>query len=172
MHAALSDRPEIEYLAGSGHPKMSPKRTHAQVQLALARIIQDQAGERGVVGTEWRFRLLADPRTEFVPDVAFVSRERLRALAPLQREEPPFAPDIAAEVRSPGEPARVRNKKIADYLAHGSVLVLDVDPKRRMVAAHAADGTQVIQPGAMVQHSTIPWLRFDPAGLFAALDVS
>ena len=37
MRATLSDKPEIEYLDGAPHAKVSPKRTHALVQGALLR---------------------------------------------------------------------------------------------------------------------------------------
>ncbi len=36
MAKMLSDKPEIEYVDGQPFPKVSPKRTHAVVQLAIA----------------------------------------------------------------------------------------------------------------------------------------
>jgi hypothetical protein len=76
---ALYDRPEIEYLDGRAHPKVSPKTPHSIMQFAIARLIYGSAVGRGRTGAEWRFRPGAVDRrpTRFVPDVAFVERERL-----------------------------------------------------------------------------------------------
>ena len=172
MRATLYDKPEIEYLDGVGYAKMSPKRSHSMVQSALLRLIGDRAGARGQSGTEWRFRLALLPKRDvFVPDVAYVSMERLRALSEADREEPPFAPDISVEVRSPGESARVRERKIVKYLSAGSVLVLDADPQTRRIVAHAADGARTYERDAHFQHPAVPWLRFDVQRVFADLDL-
>ncbi len=77
--AELRDKPEIELFDGRRYPKVSPKRTHGMVQLAMAMILVRCVGDRGDTATEWRCRL--EPQTEFVPDVAFVSFERLRPLS-------------------------------------------------------------------------------------------
>ena len=102
MATILSDKPEIELLDGRAYRKVSPKARHAGVQAALMRVIEDLAGDAGFVGPEWRFKIgqADDTNTTFVPDVAYVSLERLRAIPEKQRDEPPFAPDIAVEVRS------------------------------------------------------------------------
>lgn len=83
MRTLLFDSPEVEYLDGHPFPKVSPKRTHARVQALIGRMLLDCAADRGEVGTEWRFDLGAvdDTNSEFVPDVAFVSNERLNGLS-------------------------------------------------------------------------------------------
>ncbi len=57
------------------------------------------------VGTEWRFR--ASPPGEdvhpLVPDIAYLSYERLRPLSPRDREVPPVAPEIVVEILSPDD---------------------------------------------------------------------
>ena len=168
MPAVLRDRPEIELLDGQRHPKVSPKRTHGIVQLAMAMVLERCVGDRGDIATEWRCKL--EPQTEFVPDVAFVSFARLRPLSEPEREEPPFAPDIAVEIRSPSYRAEYGSQKISAYLAHGSLLVLDIDPETRTVHAHAPGGaSRTFYEKQSFADESIPSLQFDVAELFARL---
>ncbi len=174
MPISQVDLPEIEYLDGRPHPKMSPKTAHSFVQGALYRLILTCAGTRGSAGPEWRFRPGAGDGTVtvFVPDVAFVSHERLKALRGRDFDEPPFSPDIAVEVRSPGDNLKYLHKKIARYLATGSVLVLDVDPGTRTIHAHAKGSQVSYGPGMTFVHESVPWLQFAVNEVFADLDRS
>ncbi len=168
----LDNKPYVEYIDGEAIRKVSPKRRHAIVQLALARLLQDASVGRGTVGTEWRFHLTRgrNERTTLVPDVAFVSSKRLAALPEPDREEPPFAPDIAAEVRSPSDRIAVVERKIELYLAFGALVVLDVLPNQRIVRAITADGIAVRREGEFIADARLPWLRIGVAGIFAELD--
>ena len=170
MAKVVWDPPEIEYVDGLEYPKVSPKRIHSMVQFALGTVLKRCAAGRGAVGPEWRFRLA--PGTELVPDVAYVSYERLRPLEPANLEEPPFAPDIAGEVRSPSHHVALSQRKVQKYLASGSVLVLDVDPVERVVYAHSADGnTAIHRTGDRFSSGVIEWLQFDVDELFADIDI-
>jgi Uma2 family endonuclease len=175
MAATMCDKPEIEYLEGRPYPKVSPKISHGVVQVALVAIIKACAGDRGIVVTEVRFdpgAIAGTKKTEFVPDVAFLSRERREALSGKGREKPPLSPELAVEVRSPSDDLRYLSKKIARYLATGSVLALDVDPKTRRITAHAADGVREYTTGDRFEHPALPWLQFDVDAVFADLDQS
>jgi len=172
MPTILRDLPEIEYLDGRAHRKVSPRLTHALVQSALLRVMADAAASRGVVVAELRVGLGAADRskTEFVPDVSFISHERLSRLSGEIREKPPFSPDVAVEVRSPTDDLRYLARKIARYLATGSVLVLDVDPPARRIVAHAAGGVRIFGPGETFAHPAAPWLCFSIDSSFSDLD--
>ena len=168
MPSVLRDKPEVELLDGRKYPKVSPKRTHGMVQLAMAMVLVRCFGDRGDTATEWRCRL--EPQTEFVPDVAFVSFERLRPLSGAEREEPPFAPDLAVEIRSPSYRAEYGAQKIDAYLAHGSLLVLDIDPETRTVYAHARGSAPCIfHEKQTFAHESMPSLHFEVAELFARI---
>lgn len=173
MQTIVHDPPEIEYLNGRAYPKVSPMRIHALVQTAAVRLLEDAAEARGQVGTEWRFRpgILDGTQTEFVPDVAFVSFGRLRPLSPPDREMPPFAPDIAIEVRSPSLQKTFLRLKIEKYLSAGTILVLDIDPERRIAVAHDKSGTREYANDATFEHEAVPWLTFQVAKLFAKIDL-
>jgi Uma2 family endonuclease len=173
MASILSDKPEIELLDGRAYPKVSPKAKHSGVQGALWRVIQDLAGDRGFAGTEWRFKIgrADDTNTTFVPDVSYVSVERLRSVSEKERDEPPFAPDIAVEVRSPSDNLTFLRRKVERYLQTGSLLVLVADPDKRTIVAHDAGGPRNYAVGDQFEHPAVPWLIFDVAVIFAKLDL-
>lgn len=172
MRTILYDPPEIEYLDGQPYPKVSPKTTHSWVQSALLMIIDTCGRGLGFTGTEWRFRPgeVDGTPTTFVPDVAFVYKERLRGLSGRDFDEPPFSPDIAVEVRSPHDNLRYLSEKIERYLATGSLLVLDVDPKTRSIVAHTAEAVRECSQRERFSHRRAPWLTFECSAVFANRD--
>jgi Uma2 family endonuclease len=164
------EEPEIELLRGVELPKVSPRRRHAVLQRLLAALLADWVGDRGEVGTEWRFRLIETPdadRTMLIPDIAYVSVDRMRALTDEQAEEPPFAPDVAIEIRSPGDRERNILAKVALYLAAGAQLVIDVDPERHQIAAFDHSGERVFSDAAEFAHELMPGFHFMVHRLFA-----
>lgn len=172
MRTILYDPPEIEYLDGHPHPKVSPKTPHSMVQGALGALLRTCGRELGFAGPEWRFEPGAVDRTptELVPDLAFVAKQRLLDVPAERRFKPPFSPDIAIEIRSPKSDLPYLKEKIARYLVTGSVLVLDVDPATRSIMAHAKNGTKEYTRGARFEHEAAPWLVFDVDEIFADLD--
>ena len=166
--------PETEWILGVALQKVSPRRTHAVVQLAAARILDIWARGKGQVGTEWRFRLApaGEARRPLVPDVSFMSYERLRALAPDDRELPTVGPDIAIEVSSPDNHAGYLRHKRAVYFATGTSVVIVVDPARRSVTVDDRDGARAVFSGGDVAVvSRYAGLRFSLIELFANLDI-
>ena len=168
----LSDQPAIEVLDGRRYRKMSPRSRHGRVQGLMSTILERCGHEFGLAGTEWDFRIGVVDHTDsfFVPDAAFVRFERIAALAPKDREQPPIAPDIVVEVRSSKEPRSYRERKIERYLKCGSTLVLDIDPIKRIVYAHAAGGIRKYTEGERFEHDAAPWLVFDIAEAFVGLE--
>jgi len=168
----LSDRPEIELFDGVRYRKMSPKRRHGRLQLFLARTLDDRGGAFGEVVPEWRCKVgRADgTQTVFVPDVAWVSDDRLALLSDEDAEAPPFSPDIAIEIRSPGDDLEYLARKVARYLATGAVLVLDVDPEARTVVAHTGNHVTTFRDGEEFASNAAAWLSFDVSALFAAAE--
>lgn len=101
--------------------------------MCIATALDAWAGERGDVVPEWRFRVPVPngPRRPLVPDVSYVSRERLRALSADELPVPPIAPDVAIEVLSPGDRRDDVADKIATYLSAGTALLMIIDPESR-----------------------------------------
>jgi Uma2 family endonuclease len=167
----LSDLPEVEILDGVPVSKASAGRRHATLQGQLGALLGTWAEQRGEVGIEWRFRLAETPRrTELVPDVAYVAASRMAALSDEAAEEPPFAPDIAVEVRSPSDAEHHVRAKAELYLAHGAVLVLDVGPVGRRIVAYDASGVCTFGAGSVFVHEAAPGLTIDVDALFAKLE--
>ena len=163
------EKPYLESIDGRLVAKVSPKRKHGRLQLRLGRILEDWAGKRGEVATEWRFYLLPDDArpSSLVPDVAYVSLERLPLALPEDaRERPRLAPDIAVEIMSPSDSRSVLMRKIELYLAHGSRVVLIVDPVNRTVTLHEREGSETFRSPEIATVTAYDDLRLDLAAIF------
>lgn len=88
-----------------------------------------------VLGAETGFLLARNPDTVRGADIAFVAAARVPTG---HRPEGFFdgAPDLAAEVISPGDTLAEVEDKVDDYLKAGSLLVWVVNPRRRTVTVH------------------------------------
>lgn len=141
------------------------------MQMRLGVALDAWAEGRGEVGPEWRFRVApADgPRRPLVPDLAYVSYERMRGHDSEELEAPPFAPDVAAEILSPGDRASDLADKIAVYLSAGTALVIVVDPRRRTVRLQDRERTTRLREGDVLTRAALPGFSLDPSRLFAAL---
>ncbi len=162
----------IEYLDGAPYPKVSPRHEHGFLQFRIARILEDCAGDRGQVATELDAVVgkLDGTRSKLIPDVSFVSYAQSEGYTAKELDEPPFAPEVAVEVWSRGDREAYLAKKIARYLATGSVLVLDLRPKTRTIVAHAAGDVRTFCEHETFAHPAVPWLRFPLRDLFNVLD--
>lgn len=165
------NKPETEWVRGRALQKVSPQRTHARLQLALAQRLNDWASGRGEVGTEWRFRVAppGEVRRPLVPDVAYISNERLRPLSDEEVEIPALAPDVAVEVLSSDDHRADVDDKIGVYLRAGCSLVIIVDPQRRVVELHDATASTRIDEGAAIEHQAVPGFSYSVGDLFAVL---
>jgi Uma2 family endonuclease len=95
-----------------------------------------KTGRLGVVcGAETGFVLERQPDTVLAPDIAFVRRERIPAAGrPGTFWDGP--PDLAVEVRSPGDSRKEVAGKVAAWLASGTLAVWVVDPSDASVTIH------------------------------------
>lgn len=119
---------------------MSPTgRIHGQIVVRCARLLAEHVEARrlplDVVCGEVGFVLQRSPDSVRGADVAVV---RQQPDAP-RREAEGFVegpPDLVVEVRSPGNRPGEIDRKIADYLAAGAMVVWDVDPQAATVTVH------------------------------------
>ena len=135
--------PYIEVLDGEQLPDVSPYLIHGLLAGQIVVQLAPWAKGRGTVAVEVRFYFLRADGTwsSLLPDVCYMSFARLPWSMADEVQRPRIAPDIAIEILSPGDrPGRVK-RKIETYLEFGSMLVLVVNPQRRRVALHRADGT-------------------------------
>jgi Uma2 family endonuclease len=167
----IETKPETEWVRGRPLQKVSPGRTHSQLQGALTMQLSGWATDRGEAGPEWRFRVAppGEVRRPLVPDVAYVSNERLRPLSDEELEIPPLAPDVAVEILSPDDRRVDVDSKIDVYLRAGSSLVIVVDPQRRAVELHDPDKTIGLDENSAIEHPALPGFRYLVTDLFAVL---
>ena len=81
------------------------------------------------------FLVARDPDTVLGPDIAFIRRDRLAA-EPIGEGFRPGAPDLAVEVRSPGDTEREVHDKALAWLDAGAALVWIVNPAARTVTVY------------------------------------
>lgn len=149
-------KPAIELYRGVQRQKVNPRYTHARLQMNLAWAVNNATETIGRTGTEWRFYFIersGAPNSSLVPDVAFVSYERLPKRVDDEAERPTIAPDLAIEILSPDDrPAHV-SEKIALYLAYGTACVAVVDPQSETLTVYRVRraSPQTFGPGSIVE---------------------
>jgi len=167
IDAWLDEKPYKEVYDGVIHEKVSPQLPHFAVAGAMIVLLQRWAGRRGLVGPELRVYLA--PGITLVPDVAFMSHERFGAIPGDERAKPPIAPEIVVEIRSPDDRERNIRRKTELYLAHGAVLVVNVDPASRSVRLSDARAERVLAADEAIAHAAYPDLHIAVAEIFAPL---
>jgi len=165
-------KPAIELYRGKRRQKVSPQFTHGLLTGRLATIVGAWAAGRGRVGIEWRFYFLEDGvarSSSLVPDLAYVSFERVPYEAESDAEQPLGAPDVAIEILSPDDrPGDVR-EKIGLYRAYGTPCVVVVDPKQKSVDVYDHGTSAPRTAGYPAIVPIIDDLTIDLAVLFAPL---
>ena len=165
-------KPAFELIDERLTQKVSPPYDHARLQYNLAYRIGVWAKNRGRVGTEWRFYLdMPEPgRNSLVPDVAYLSYDRLSRDEREAAQEPRMAPNLAVEILSPSDWRSQVDRKIGLYLAAGTDLVMVVDAEERTLTVYDRLGADVFREGDVVEHRALPELRLALTELFASLD--
>jgi len=128
------------------------------------------AGLGELFGESTGFLLERDPDTVLCPDVAFVASQRLPPEG-LGRSFLGLAPDLAVEVLSKGNRPKEIREKVAAYLRLGVRCVWVIDPAKRVVRIHPADGAEMLvgEEGTLDGGELLPGFRCPAAWLFSAL---
>jgi Uma2 family endonuclease len=108
-----------------------------------------------------------------IPDVAFVSWERLPGRRIPSEPIPHLAPDLAVEVLSPSNTPGEMARKRQEYFAAGVRLVWMVDAGTRTVAVYTAPEQCTVFQEAQTLHadSVLPGFTLPLRQLFADLDI-
>ncbi len=124
-----------------------------------------QLGETYNAGTGFLIR--QNPDTVRVPDVAFVSRDRL-VTYPEDIGYLPLAPDFIAEVVSPSDRRSGVEAKVQAWLDAGVRVVLVVEPATSLVREYRAGSeARVHADGFIDLDDVLPGFQLDVAELFA-----
>ena len=120
------------------NPMPSHGNTQLNAGMALGGFVRPR--RLGVAFTETGFLISRNPDTVRLPDVAFVSAERLPQGGGLPSGYFPFAPDIAVEVVSPSATRSETYERALMWLDAGSALVWMLFPDSRSVIVYRPDG--------------------------------
>ncbi len=166
--------PETEWVRGRAVRKVSPTRDHSRLQIEFGAALNAWSRGRGEVGSEWRFRvaLPGERRRPLIPDIAFVSNERLSGFAHAELQAPPFAPTVAIEILSQDDERLDVESKIDTYLRAGSILVVVIDPLTRSIALHDGKASMILSTADTFAHPALPGFEISLRSLFSmALDL-
>jgi Uma2 family endonuclease len=102
-------------------------------------------------------RTEADPDTVRGPDVSFWSFERVPADASPEGY-PEAVPDLAVEVRSPGQSRPKLRDKVKEYLFNGVRAVWVVDPEERTVTVYSQpdEGRELGETATLTGDDALP----------------
>jgi Uma2 family endonuclease len=163
-------KPAYEWILGRAVQKVSPKRRHSVAQSAFlwALLSWARSTGRGFAGSEWRFRIQppGEIRRPLVPDVAFLSYDRLPYEAMEATEEPLVSPDAVVEVLSPKDKPLYVAEKIRVYLAAGTAVVFVVDPQSKAVTVIDRHGERHLHEGETIEHGALPGFSLAVSELF------
>ena len=138
----------------------------ANINMSIGAYVQ--AHRLGVTLIVVTFLLATDPDHARIPDVAFVSAERLHLIEDRARAFP-AAPDLAVEVISPSDRLTQVREKVADWLAHGVRIVIVVNPRNRTVQVHLQQRAMVtlMEADTIDGGDVLPGWRMRVADVFA-----
>ena len=163
-------KPAREWINGRILQKVSPRRKHALAQTIFSAALHAWAMDcgSGRVGTEWEFRVQPPgaERRSLVPDVAYLSYDRVPYEADAAADIPLVAPNVVIEVISPGDLKRDIEEKVRVYLAAGSDVVFLVDTDARTVTARAPGGVRRYVETDELRHTALPGFAMPVAVLF------
>ena len=165
------EKPALELIDGRVTQKVSPTLPHGWIQLKLATRINDHAQPRrlGLAIPELR---VAFAESSPVPDIAVLRWNRLTTdESGALSYEVPAAPDVAIEIRSPGQTVQRQLARCRWLVSSGVQLAYLVDPLEHLVYRVEPDASidELPADGALTFGDVIPGLSIPIAELFGWL---
>ena len=134
------DGRRYELICGVLVEKMPTGDAHALVVAIITTVLSMFVGPRGygaVRAGEPGYRLeIGPPDTVLAPDVAWIAPGRMPAAG--ARGFPELAPDLAVEVKSPGDTRAAMARKAAQWLRYGTRQVWAADPETITLTIYTA----------------------------------
>lgn len=163
--------PASEYACGEAFQKPMPNREHAAIQFFLATVLGPFLAQAGIGRAFTEFRCIFGPpgnERTYVPDLSYVSRERLTADRYLRA-----APDLAVEILSPDQHMAHFLDKIQFFLLYGVRLVWVIDPATTTVTVQApGEEARILGPGDTLDGGQVlPRFRVAVDDIFAQMRV-
>ena len=147
----LPERPEngIRYELHDGEVIQvpPPRPLHIKLQKRIERLLENLAGDRGVVATEFPYRPVLNLQY-WAADIAYLPQQDWDALPP--NEYPIYAPPLIIEVLSPSNtPAKLNRQRIVAMSA-GTQEFWVVDAEKRTVQVTDLSSTKTYTAGAPI----------------------
>lgn len=143
------------------------------IALVLGRILGNFVDQQdlGVIAGEAGMLRLA-PGLVRIPDLSFISWQRLPGEQAPVEPIPNVSPDLAVEVLSEGNTQGEMQRKLTEYFAAGVRLVWLVDPRTRTVAVHSSpDSSELLRESDTLRgEPVLPGFQLPLTDLFAKLD--
>src|SRR5579875_2594510 len=116
----------------------------SRVAMRLGQRINDflDTNDRGICVGEGGMMQIA-PGLVRIPDVSFISWQRLPGGESPKEPVPNLAPDLAVEVLSQGNTAAEMRRKVGEYFAAGARMVWLIDPRKRTARVYTSPTRQV-----------------------------
>ena len=137
----LADK-QTELVRGRLVIREPPGTRHGRIAATLSFHVSDFVHRErlgAVFAQDTGFRLQSNPDTVRAPDLAFVAQERASEIP--DRGYASVAPDLVAEIVSPGDAPADVLAKVADWLAAGVRLTWVIDPARVEARVYRSDGS-------------------------------
>ncbi|GCL38780.1 protein of unknown function DUF820 [Sphaerospermopsis reniformis] len=156
-----------ELVNGEAKAKMSPKRFHSRLTIALCLILTQWAENKGEVGIEWAVILkLCSKDWVPVPDLLYVSYSRFLSDV-IENEACPISPDLVIEIISPDQSFGEMSAKATNYLDAGVMRVWVIDPKAKTVTIFYPDARPQTKRGNdSLEDSLFPGLVISAEQIF------
>ncbi len=156
-----------EFFDGKLIQKMSPKRSHSLVTLALSRLLDDWSQNQGEVGIEWAIRLKINGKDWCpLPDLLYVSFEKLGEIV-LEDDACPIPPDLVIEIISPGQSFSDLSEKAEAYLKAGVDRVWLIDTQVKKITVFYPDSPPETKQGNdSLGDDLLPNLNLTPQEIF------
>lgn len=122
-----------------------------------------------VAGADGALRLVPD--LVRIPDVSFISWDRLPDRRIPAERLPDLTPDLAVEILSEGNTPAEMDRKLHDYFSSGTRLVWYIDPRQRMVRVYTSpdDCDELSELQTLEGGAILPGFSLPLAQLFARL---
>ena len=164
--AVPETKPYTELINGELCQKPVGKKRHSIAQTRLlALLLRHPATSRGEPLIELGFRFPRTSRGNLrVPDVSYYVPG---SMPDVDEDYPERAPDLAAEVRSKGQPLAAQRERLAFLRAQGTRCTLLIDPESQTVEVHDGERTSVIAGSDEVRLEELARFSFNVSELWA-----
>jgi Uma2 family endonuclease len=169
--ALPEEEPALEYFDGVVTQKVAPRPRHGALQLEVG-IYLDRRLRPNKLG-----RVFTELRTAYagaapVPDLSVYRWERVpRSAAGGLADEARESPDMAIEIRSPGQSLAALTRRCEWYVANGVRVALLLNDRDESIRAFRPNAPMTVHRGSdpIPLREIAPRLRLVPADVFAAL---